>query len=391
MIFVDTTHTAHCAANTGIQRVTRRIVRELGADAQPVVYDRYGKYWRAPDADEAELVTYPDTLRPGAKRSANWSLRQQLRGHAAALGLHRALSLRDGAEALLVPEIFAAPRTAPVFQKLRAGTRGPAVAVFHDLIPLLMPGHTPAETVAKFETYLAALREFDAIAAVSEFSRDALLDYWRKRGESHPPVHAVPLGVDTPACVPPPPAADTARPVSILCVGTLEGRKNHLALLQAAESLWADGARFTLTLFGGLNRETGTPAAELAGRLIAAGRPLRWVRGGSDADMEAEYAGADFTVYPSLMEGFGLPVWESLSRGRPCVCSGENAMAETARAGGCVATGHPTPEALARTLGDLIAHPAKIAAHQAEARALRMRSWADYAADLRTLVRDLRR
>lgn len=390
MIFVDTTHTAHCYANTGIQRVTRRIARELGTGGRPVVYDRYGNYWRTPDSSESALVSYAATVQGGSKRSANWSLWQQVRGHAVGLGLHSRYALGARASGLIVPEIFAAPRTPDVYADIRKRVDGPAIALFHDLIPLLMPAHTPTETVAKFETYLAALRNFDAIAAISEFSRDVLLDYWRGRGESHPPVYAIPLGVDAPPVTCPVPKSIPGRRPVVLCVGTLEGRKNHLALLEASESLWSAGLDFELTLFGGLNRETALPAENLAQDLIRRGRPLRRLSGGSDVQMEAEYERADFTVYPSLMEGFGLPVWESLARGRPCVCSGENAMAETTRFGGCLTSGHPTSAALAGALRALIQDPQKLETLRDECLRLKIRTWSDYATDLRALIATLR-
>jgi len=43
-----------------------------------------------------------------------------------------------------------------------------------------------------------------------------------------------------------------------------------------------------------------------------------------------------FTVYPSLMEGFGIPILESLWHGKPCVCGGNGALGEVARGGGCL-------------------------------------------------------
>jgi glycosyltransferase involved in cell wall biosynthesis len=386
MILLDATHTAHCRANTGIQRVTRRIYRELGADATLAIHDLYGHCWRQPDKAETALMRYVETTQSGKKRGAAWSFSQKLRGRVASLGLHRRGGIVTRARALLVPEIFAAPRTPAAFAQLRRQVDGPAIALFHDLIPLLMPGHTPAATVAKFESYLAAMRTFDAVAAVSEFSRDALLDYWRKRGESHPPVYAIPLGVDVPATPCLLPSVASGRRLSILCVGTLEGRKNHLALLRAAEALWSSGLDFELTLFGGLNKETAGDAAALAEQLIRAGRPLRWVRGGSDAQMEAEYARADFTVYPSLMEGFGLPVLESLARGRPCVCSGENAIAETARDGGCLTIGTPTASALAEGIRVLLLNRQLLTSLQQQAASLKIRTWSDYAADLKWLA-----
>lgn len=72
--------------------------------------------------------------------------------------------------------------------------------------------------------------------------------------------------------------------------------------------------------------------AELRARAAQLGiagdvRFLGWV---SDADMEALYAAAAAFVFPSLHEGFGLPVLEAMQRGVPVACSGRSALAEVA-------------------------------------------------------------
>ena len=59
------------------------------------------------------------------------------------------------------------------------------------------------------------------------------------------------------------------------------------------------------------------------------------------------YEGCAFTVYPSVLEGFGLPILESLWFRRPCVCANIGAMEERARGGGCFATDVRDPQALA--------------------------------------------
>jgi glycosyltransferase involved in cell wall biosynthesis len=69
---------------------------------------------------------------------------------------------------------------------------------------------------------------------------------------------------------------------------------------------------------------------ELADQLIAAGRDVRVERAVSDDVLEAAYGEASYTVFPSLHEGFGLPVAESLARGRPVVTSRYGATAEVA-------------------------------------------------------------
>ena len=66
------------------------------------------------------------------------------------------------------------------------------------------------------------------------------------------------------------------------------------------------------------------------------GLPLCWESDATDERLKDLYKHCLFTVYPSLAEGFGLPVAESLAYGKVCICSSNGALAESARDGGCL-------------------------------------------------------
>ena len=281
---------------------------------------------------------------------------------------------------LLVPEVFS-PAVAAALPALLAAADGPAVAVFHGAIALQHPELSPPGTVARFPAYLLELLQFDGVAAVSEASRDALCAYWEWQGiRDHPPVVAIPLGVEMPA--PSPVATAHGGPPEVLCVGSLEGRKNHLSLLEAAERLWREGVAFRLRLIGLVQPATGAAAAQRVRELQAAGFPLIHESGAGDAAVAAAYAACAFTVYPSRVEGFGLPVRESLAHGKPCVCAGRGALGETARGGGCLTVDDPGPAELSAALRTLLTDPGRLAALATAARARPIRRWAAHAADL---------
>ncbi|MEY2878865.1 MAG: hypothetical protein RLZZ15_1245 [Verrucomicrobiota bacterium] len=401
-LLLDLTHTCHTRARTGIQRVARALHAELGAHARPVTHDPHLGAWRALQPwEHANLAA----VGAAAQRRAHWPLAAKLRGHARrwlgggdSFALGSQLSIPSSAAAgLLVPEIFS-PAVAAALPELFAATRGPHAAIFYDAIALQYPEFTPAKTVARFPAYLQELRRFDGIAAISATARDALLDYWRWLGVTDaPPVVAIPLGVDPPAATNATEPANRfsasapAAPPTILCVGTIEGRKNHLALLDACEALWRDGARFELRIVGLANQETGAAALARLRTLQAAGRALRYDGPLSDAALATAYATCALTVYPSLVEGFGLPVIESLAHGRPCVCSARGAIGESSTGGGCVALDRVDAPALADALRGLLASPEKIRALATAARARRFPSWADYARALADWMPTLRR
>ena len=357
MLLVDVSHTSHTGARTGVQRVVRSLLRALSRleETEPVTHDPYLRCWRRLQAWERASLEHP---RPGGGRGARWPLRARWRGRLQRMLARPKSMLPAATRGIVVPEIFS-PTVAASLPALFA-SGAPRVALFHDAIALRLPEYTPRKTVARFPAYLQELLAFDGIAAVSADSQAALTDYWRWLDvPATPPVIALPLGVDPLEPAPQHGSSSTAssRPPIVLCVGSIEGRKNHLALFDACEALWAEGVDFTLHVIGMPRPETGRAALERLRALQAQGRPLHFDGPVDDAALHAAYAACDFTVYPSLMEGFGLPVLESLQRGRPCICSSRGALGESARGGGCVALDAVDTASLAGALRRLIANP----------------------------------
>ncbi|WP_221032968.1 glycosyltransferase family 4 protein [Actomonas aquatica] len=391
MLLLDLSHTSHTRARTGVQRVALELRRALTAPAATatgsvttITHDPHAREWRPLQPWEASSLDAPPVA--ARKRGTTWPLRAKLMGawHSRGRSAHLVRDLPTTARAVLFPEIFT-ERTATALPVLFATIEAPKIAVFHDAIPLRLPEFSPPSTVGRFPRYLDQLRLFDGVAAVSEDSRQSLLDYWAWAGfEDHPPVVAIPLGTDHLRRGQPPSNASAAptSPPRVLCVGSLEGRKNHLTLLRAAQQLWDDGESFELELIGGLQRETGAAAQQLLQQLQADGRPLHYRGWVNDDTLQAAFARCAFTVYPSLLEGFGLPVWESLLHGKPCVCSDRGAIAEAAREGGCLTTDTTDPSALAVALRRLIESPTELAELTTAARRRSARPWTTYADDL---------
>lgn len=399
MLLIDLSHTSHTPARTGIQRVARAIHQHLGNKAQPVTFDPFLDTWRPLEA--WELANLAQT-QGGRKRGAHWPPSAKFRGRLRRILRRTSVhALRGDFDALIEPELFT-PGVARELPKLFPHVRGPRIALFLDALPLRFPEFTPPATVTRFPAYLRELLSFDGIAAISADSRDSLLSYWQWLGiSSPPPVFALPLGVDVGISHtlndksadlgrgPFSPPSVVRRPV-VLSIGTLEGRKNHLALFGAAESLWSRGASFELRVIGHANATGATALARLKS-LQAAGRPLHYDGPASDETIAQAYADCAFTVYPSIAEGFGLPVIESLARGKPCICSSRGALGEISLHGGCLALASVDAVALASAIESLLQNPSRLTDLATAARQRTFKSWADYTRELETWIHTLPR
>jgi glycosyltransferase involved in cell wall biosynthesis len=391
MLLLDLSHTSHTRARTGIQRVARSLLTALGENASPITYDPHLTAWRPLEDWEQQNLQAKSAEK---KRSARWSLQAKMRARArrwlSPEPAERSASVLPRNDGVIVPEVFSS-EIAGALPELFAASAGPRIAIFHDAIALKFPELTPSKTVARFPAYLHELLAFDGIAANSEDSRASLLDYWRwLRVTKTPPVAAISLGVDATKTAqrhPAPPAS--ALPI-VLCVGSIEGRKNHLTLLEACEQLWQRGMLFELRLIGLAHAQTGARAVERIDTLKTAGRSLCYNGPLADSAVETAYGECAFTVYPSLIEGFGLPVIESLAHGKPCVCSARGALGESARGGGCVTVDVTDVPQLAATIERLLKSPQELAALTKAAEARRFKSWADYAAELTAWMATLR-
>ncbi len=208
--------------------------------------------------------------------------------------------------------------------------RGQALVVtVHDLAFEHLPQSFPPRWRTLYRAGLrAAARRADAILTPSRFTADDLID---RIGVDPATVHVTPLAAAPPLA----PAPDEAtrleeigvRPPYLLFVGTIEERKNLVRLVRAYRDLAAEGLPHALVL----NGPPGWGADDVFGAVEGggAGRILH-TSGLEDATLGALYRHAEAFVYPSLYEGFGLPVLEAMQYGLPVVASDSSSIPEVA-------------------------------------------------------------
>lgn len=181
-----------------------------------------------------------------------------------------------------------------------------------------------------FDGVFRAATSADGIVSISDYSLKHFLrifpNYPRSRTVVAP--LASRFGAASPQARPQIPL-DVVPGTYWLCVGTIEPRKNHERLF-AAYAAWVreTGGDMPLVLAGGrgwLMDDVAATVRELgiADRLLFTGYV-------SDAELAWLYANCHAFLYPSLFEGFGLPVLEAMSLGAAVICSDATSLPEVA-------------------------------------------------------------
>lgn len=175
-------------------------------------------------------------------------------------------------------------------------------------------------------------RRVRRILTVSEFSRQRLINYLQVDPNQ---VVAIPNGVDerfNPAAIENVPVMRTRLGLPeryVLFVGSLDPRKNLLGLLKAWDQISAK-LDCPLVICGATSHVFRSAGIDkLPERVVLSGYV-------PDEELPALYAGAELFVYPSLYEGFGLPVIEAMACGTPVVCSSTTSLGEVAGNAACL-------------------------------------------------------
>ena len=317
-LLIDVTRTAQSGHHTGIQRVVRRLWRalhEAGAH-QPVRVQAVafsGAQWFAidhlPSHPLETALRMPSDVAQTPRDAPQGSCIEPSRGD---------ILLMADASWYLDP-------WPAVDAALRDGAD--LVGFIHDLFPLLQPQWFKPELQPRFAAHLEQLVERASLLltpsmAVRRAVGAHMVRFYPDRDA--PAVHCQPLGANFLLSAYTAQARHDAKthlpapltPCSefVLMVGTIEPRKNHVTMLRAFEVLWKQGSKLQLVLVGA----PGWCSDALLERIEShqeRGLRLHWLRSQSDAQLYALYTRARALVFPSLDEGFGLPLAEAAHLG----------------------------------------------------------------------------
>lgn len=327
--------TAAAIQTAGVGRYTRELLRDL-VTLDPA--DDYQLVCAASETDARELL---DQLPPGAARE----LRRLPGGERAATIAWQRLRLPVAVDHFTRPfDVYhATDFVAPPSKR-------PIVTTVHDLSYLRVP-ELGDERLVRYLTAAAprTLARSSRIIAVSATVAGELVAAYP---DTRDRVVAIPNGVRLPNAERP--STNPARP-TILTVGTVEPRKNHLGTLTATRRVRERFPDTELVVVGRAGWRSDDIAAAI--RAAEAAGWARWLPEASDLDLARAYAEAAVFVYPSWYEGFGLPVLEAMSYGVPVVAGDVAALREAA--GDAARLADPAdPDAIASQIIALLDDPA---------------------------------
>ena len=360
--------------NTGIQRVSRQLARALmekGFKLIPVQWDTQ-KNQLSPVSNE-ELAFFAKWNGPSVEMWQDWlPPNPEIKGCwflMAELPLNRSATERQ----LLLNYVRSSGLS--------------CAAIFHDAIPWVMRAIYPPHFAQAHREYMLELNEYDLVLPISCSSTNDLIDFL---GGTLPKPQSFNSQIKT--VLLPGEFVENDRQfqghelgekiVKILCVGTVEPRKNHETLLKAfILAKQRSKVSLELVIVGGSH----SIEPELADRVrdfILKHPNITWEENANDAQLQEFLKACDFTVYPSIKEGFGLPILESLWSAKPCICANFGSMKEVAEAGGCLMVDVTNVEALAEAIQQLANNPQLHQTLTQEAITLPFKSWHDYALEV---------
>lgn len=314
-ILVDITEVVRLDARSGIQRVVRNYCAglhalggEIDIEVQPICWTEQGIVFASDYAAE-RLGIEIDASNAGSLVTAR---------------PNDLLLMLDSS--WWMPERFDALHE----QVWLAG--GEVVWMVYDLIPLLVPETCDPQVLPAFSGWLKhAAATADGFVCISEAVRmdlERFLDDQPPHRVARPWTRAVHLGSDLDsgrgAGLPGERVLGIVQSLGntpwLLAIGTVEPRKDYATMLAGFEQAWSQGVDVALVIVG----KHGWNVDLLAKRLrehAEAGKRLFWLEGLCDADLQLLVSKASGLVQASIAEGFGLPLVEAGSQGKPLLLS----------------------------------------------------------------------
>ena len=206
------------------------------------------------------------------------------------------------------------------------------VQIVYDLLPIVTPqysGHA-TEYVTRYAKTIYPL--CDLVITISENTKKDIVGWLKANKIKTPPIEVIRLGDDfhKVKSVKPEAINTTSMNNYILCVGTIEARKNHMLLYYVYKLAYKRNIKLPDLIIVG---RVGWHAENVYEMLTCdpeVNNNIQIMQNINDNELSWLYDNSLFTIYPSFYEGWGLPVAESIRRGKVCLSSSTSSLPEIA-------------------------------------------------------------
>lgn len=222
------------------------------------------------------------------------------------------------------------------YLKILCSKKVKLVQVAYDLLPIVTPQYSGHSTESMIKYNRSIMPLCDLILSISESTKKDLIKWLKGEQLSIPAIKTFRLGDDFKFCQPKKPE-DTFfsnRALKgkdyILCVGTIEARKNHNVLYYAYKLAASKKINLPKLVIVGRRGWKTDNIYDIMTEDPQTKDQMVMLTNMSDEELSWLYQNALFSVYPSFYEGWGLPVAESALHRLPCLCSNTSSLPEIA-------------------------------------------------------------
>jgi glycosyltransferase involved in cell wall biosynthesis len=223
-------------------------------------------------------------------------------------------------------EIFA---TAVTEMKNKIGFQ--LVQIVYDLLPAVQPAFFVPGMPEQVATYMSSIFKIsDGILAISEATKKDVLSFQAKNKLPKCEVKVFRLGEDFVGEEPLKPRLSIEPGNFLLCVGTVEARKNHMVLYFMVREAIRRGDNLPPIVIAGKHGWLADNFIYLVNNDQVISKKIIFLPDGTDRELAWLFQNCLLTLYPSFYEGWGLPIAESLFYGKLCLSSNASSMPEIA-------------------------------------------------------------
>lgn len=212
------------------------------------------------------------------------------------------------------------------------------VFISYDMLPVVVPQFSGqwGQPMKDFTSKVTSV--CDMVFSISEYTKKDLTKWLKESNKDIPPIEVIRLGDVYNLSEPRMPKQEAfvnskigaTKSEFILCVGTVESRKNHVLLYYVYKLAKSRGITLPKLVIAGRPGHRTENIIDIMKDDPDVNKDIILMFNIDDHELSWLYQNCRFTVYPSFYEGWGLPIAESIANGVPCVCSNTSSMTEVA-------------------------------------------------------------